>query len=288
MTDKTQGCGGSGIIDLEDPPGSGEIYNKPCPGCEDCKPDSHCIDHLYGEEHNRCLKCNHQKCGTCGGSGVLLDQPATLPHEQGRPCPGCPDCPAQYADPPELLDDPKCGTCGGTDKPLMIVKGELSYLCVDWWHTGGVPKPPDKCPQCGSDDPEEAELRPCDITENCGHRCNDSFHDTDRTPKPPHCEKCGGRLVLCPKCCTHAPLTGNQPNCAPPKPPASSDEAYKIRAALAFALRYGGIEGNHHRAWTIDQMVRELTGDGYAEWVRQAKEGDDGPDTYGWDEGIAP
>ena len=22
-------------------------------------PDIHCIDHLYGEEHNRCLKCNH-------------------------------------------------------------------------------------------------------------------------------------------------------------------------------------------------------------------------------------
>jgi len=40
--------------------------------------------------------------------------------------------------------------------------------------------------------------------------------------------------------------------------------------------------------WTIDQMVRALTGKKYREWVAETKRGEDGPDTYDWDEGIAP
>lgn len=62
----------------------------------------------------------------------------------------------------------------------------------------------------------------------------------------------------------------------------------KIEAALELAMRYGGIDGAHHKTWVIDQMVRALTGDGYAEWVAQVKDGEDGPGTYEWDEGIAP
>lgn len=58
-------------------------------------------------------------------------------------------------------------------------------------------------------------------------------------------------------------------------------------AALAVILRYGGIDGGHH-AWVIDQVVRALTGDGYAEWVRAAQDGEDGPDTYPWDVGTPP
>lgn len=58
--------------------------------------------------------------------------------------------------------------------------------------------------------------------------------------------------------------------------------------ALEVALRYGGIDGGHHKAWVIDQMVRALTGARYEEWVRDAKDGEHGPDTYEWDEGIAP
>lgn len=62
----------------------------------------------------------------------------------------------------------------------------------------------------------------------------------------------------------------------------------RIAAALAVAEQFGGIEGEHHRAWVIDQIVRALTGDDYAEWVRTRKAGEDGPETYSWDEGIAP
>ncbi len=61
-----------------------------------------------------------------------------------------------------------------------------------------------------------------------------------------------------------------------------------IQGALSIALEFGGNDGSHHKAWVIDQMVRHLTGDGYEEWVKDAKAGEDGPDTYEWDVGIAP
>ena len=86
----------------------------------------------------------------------------------------------------------------------------------------------------------------------------------------------------------------------------------RIKKALEFAVKYGGIDGSHHRAWVIDQMVRALTdcpvehmsatssvnsdlwfalqGDSleYSELVRRACDGEDGPCTYTWDVGIAP
>jgi hypothetical protein len=62
----------------------------------------------------------------------------------------------------------------------------------------------------------------------------------------------------------------------------------RIVKALGVAFRYGGTDGAHHKAWVIDQMVRALTGDGYQDWVRERKDGDDGPESYGWDEGVPP
>jgi hypothetical protein len=61
-----------------------------------------------------------------------------------------------------------------------------------------------------------------------------------------------------------------------------------IDKALELARKYGGIDGDHHKAWVIDQMVRALTGPGYEKFVAGAKAGEDGPDTYEWNEGIAP
>ena len=40
-------------------------------------------------------------------------------------------------------------------------------------------------------------------------------------------------------------------------------EQERIDAAIELAVRYGGIDGDHHKAWVIDQMVRVLAGDGY-------------------------
>jgi hypothetical protein len=61
-----------------------------------------------------------------------------------------------------------------------------------------------------------------------------------------------------------------------------------VKEALGFAESYGGIDGEHHKTWVIDQMVRALTGKRYATWVAEMKDGEDGPNTYEWNEGIAP
>lgn len=62
----------------------------------------------------------------------------------------------------------------------------------------------------------------------------------------------------------------------------------RVQKALAIASQFGGIEGDHHRAWVIDQIVRELAGDGYDAWVREQCDGEDGPATYVWDVGTPP
>ena len=103
------------------------------------------------------------------------------------------------------------------------------------------------------------------------------------------------------------PMTENGPE----KKEAQELQA-KIEKALGLAVQYGGIDGDHHKRWVIDQMVRTLTGcptvqqegtdvngkkytydalsesEEYKELVRKAKEGEDGPETYDWDTGIAP
>lgn len=72
-----------------------------------------------------------------------------------------------------------------------------------------------------------------------------------------------------------------------------------IERALDMAVRYGGTDGAHHKAWVIDQMVRALTrcpvtaagafgeSDEYRALVASARAGEDGPETYDWDTGIA-
>jgi hypothetical protein len=86
----------------------------------------------------------------------------------------------------------------------------------------------------------------------------------------------------------------------------------RIEKALDLVIRFGGVDGDHHKAWVIDQITRALTGcptitktakdykgqpytfdaqgesEEYLELVRNAKSGEDGPETYSWDVGIAP
>lgn len=62
----------------------------------------------------------------------------------------------------------------------------------------------------------------------------------------------------------------------------------RIDQALEVIERFGGIDGAHHKTWVIDQVVRKLTGNKYEQWVKKMKAGDDGPETYEWDEGIPP
>lgn len=86
----------------------------------------------------------------------------------------------------------------------------------------------------------------------------------------------------------------------------------RIEGALFLAWQYAQVDGAHHKAWAIDQMVRALTGcpevekqvpdsesgtytykalgesDEYLAFIAKHNAGEDGPETYSWDEGIAP
>ncbi len=62
----------------------------------------------------------------------------------------------------------------------------------------------------------------------------------------------------------------------------------KVETALDFLVKYGGIDGNHHKAWVIDQTVRILAGEEYTQIVKDACNGEDGPNTYSWEVGIVP
>jgi hypothetical protein len=80
-----------------------------------------------------------------------------------------------------------------------------------------------------------------------------------------------------------------------------------------WALEYVRCYGDHHKSWVLDQVARILNGtpvfckearwsDGttdirantgepsqkYLDWVASCKDGEDGPDTYNYSEGIAP
>ena len=82
--------------------------------------------------------------------------------------------------------------------------------------------------------------------------------------------------------------------------------------ALLWVEKYGWIDGAHHKNWVLDHVARILKGGkitikqaswagghkeyrfnveptrAYYDWVTYLKAGEDGPDTYSYDEGIAP
>lgn len=87
----------------------------------------------------------------------------------------------------------------------------------------------------------------------------------------------------------------------------------RIQKALNVAISYGTTDGDHHKMWVIDQMIRELTGcptlkttvvgmhvsksydyeylgesEAYKEFVRSFEDGQDVLETYSWDEGCPP
>lgn len=61
----------------------------------------------------------------------------------------------------------------------------------------------------------------------------------------------------------------------------------KIEKVLELIMRYGGIDGDRHKAWVLDQVVRILALD-YEDWRAEHANGEDGPYTYEWDVGVAP
>jgi len=65
-------------------------------------------------------------------------------------------------------------------------------------------------------------------------------------------------------------------------------ESGVMERVLDVVVRYGGIDGAHHKAWVLDQVVRIIKGDDYESFIAEICDGEDGPGTYEWDEGIAP
>ena len=86
----------------------------------------------------------------------------------------------------------------------------------------------------------------------------------------------------------------------------NQDDKSKITDAIAIIIRFGGIDGSHHKTWVLDQALRALTGcectsrnDGgapegfaknteYEQLIFNSCCGEDGPYTYEHDEGVAP
>ena len=52
-------------------------------------------------------------------------------------------------------------------------------------------------------------------------------------------------------------------------------------------IPYGQTDGDHHKTWVIDQIVRKLMGYKYDTFIKAVNYGKDGPDTYEWRTGIA-
>ena len=68
-----------------------------------------------------------------------------------------------------------------------------------------------------------------------------------------------------------------------------TQQRQRIEKALEIARDFGQIEGDHHRLWVIDQMVRALTGNDYDQWVSHVSANSVDPNMpYDWETGIAP
>jgi len=65
---------------------------------------------------------------------------------------------------------------------------------------------------------------------------------------------------------------------------------HPVSEAIEMAFENGQVDGAHHKMWVIDQIVRILVGSEkkYEELVKRACDGEDGPNTYAWDTGVAP
>lgn len=59
-----------------------------------------------------------------------------------------------------------------------------------------------------------------------------------------------------------------------------------VMEAVDVALRYGMVDGAHHKQWVIDQMLRRLLGNEYPLYVGSVRSVSG--DWRDWDEGMAP
>lgn len=64
----------------------------------------------------------------------------------------------------------------------------------------------------------------------------------------------------------------------------------RVEKALEIAFKFASFDGNHHKAWAIDQMVRALcrSEEKYQAWVAEYEKPLENGDRYEWYTGIAP
>ena len=63
----------------------------------------------------------------------------------------------------------------------------------------------------------------------------------------------------------------------------------KIKEATNLILNYARIDGDHHKMWTLDQVLRILAGDQYEELIDEYEDRDEyGDPMYDWDVGCPP
>lgn len=62
----------------------------------------------------------------------------------------------------------------------------------------------------------------------------------------------------------------------------------RINKALELIREIGAYDGSHHKQYCLDQVLRILLQDEYDQWIIDYKAGEDGPETYEWEIGIAP
>ena len=62
----------------------------------------------------------------------------------------------------------------------------------------------------------------------------------------------------------------------------------RIHQAIQIAEQNGWIDGEHHKQWVIDQMLRVLLDDQYPAWREEYEAPDEDGETHEWDEGISP
>lgn len=59
-----------------------------------------------------------------------------------------------------------------------------------------------------------------------------------------------------------------------------------VKKAVEIAFSYGLIDGNHHKMWVIDQMLRALLGKDYKKAIKDNRLPEDEKDY--WDIGTPP
>lgn len=59
----------------------------------------------------------------------------------------------------------------------------------------------------------------------------------------------------------------------------------RIDSAVLLVEQWGGIGGEHHVRWLLDQVLRTLLADGYDAWLLERNLN---TDYTPWDQGIAP